>query len=129
MPVDRPTRFAADLMDAAAVSGRLDSRSAKQQLDYWARLGRAVSMNETAARRRVDAALVGQLPFESLTEHERLVANVDLDVTIELRATALSFAEQLAAEGVTTVSLADDGSLVEHRPDGSIVVVGPANGV
>ena len=126
MPVDRPTRFAADLMDAAALSGRLDSRSAKQQLDYWARLGRAISMNETATRRRVDAVLAGELPLEGLTEHERLVANVDLDVKIQQRAASLSFADQLAAEGMTTVSLAEDGSLVERRPDGSVVVVGPA---
>ncbi len=126
MPADRPTRFAADLLDAAAASGRLDSRSAKQQLDYWARLGRAISMNETATRRRVDAVLAGELPLEGLTEHERLVANVDLDVKIQQRAASLSFADQLAAEGMTTVSLAEDGSLVERRPDGSVVVVGPA---
>ncbi len=126
MPADRPTRFAADLLDAAAASGRLDSRSAKQQLDYWARLGRAISMNETATRRRVDAVLAGELPLEGLTEHERLVVNVDLDVKIQQRAASLSFADQLAAEGMTTVSLAEDGSLVERRPDGSVVVVGPA---
>ncbi len=126
MPADRPTRFAADLLDAAAASGRMDSRSAKQQLDYWARLGRAISMNETATRRRVDAVLAGELPLEGLTEHERLVANVDLDVKIQQRAASLSFADQLAAEGMTTVSLAEDGSLVERRPDGSVVVVGPA---
>ena len=126
MPADRPTRFAADLLDAAAASGRMDSRSAKQQLDYWARLGRAISMNETATRRRVDAVIAGELPLEGLTEHERLVANVDLDVKIQQRAASLSFADQLAAEGMTTVSLAEDGSLVERRPDGSVVVVGPA---
>ena len=40
---DRVTRFAADLLDAAAVKGARQSRSAKQQLDHWARVGRAVS--------------------------------------------------------------------------------------
>ena len=123
MSSDRPTRVAVDLVDAATLAGRLNSRSAKQQLDFWARVGRAVSMHETSARRRVDAALAGELALSDLDAHERMVANVDLDVEIQLRADALSFADQLAAEGVTTVSLADDGSLVERRPDGSVVIV------
>jgi len=123
MSDDRPTRIAADLVDSAALAGRRDSRSAKQQLDFWARVGRAVSMHETSARRRIDAALAGELALSDLDTHERTVANVDLDVEIQLRADALSFADQLAAEGVTTVSLAEDGSLVERRPDGSGMVV------
>jgi len=123
MSADRPTRFAVDLLESAAAEGRRESRSAKQQLDYWARVGRAVSMHETAARRRVEAALAGELALSELDESERLVANARLDVEIQLRADATSFGDQLTAEGVTTVALADDGALVEHRPDGSVTVI------
>ena len=42
---DRVTRFDADLFDSAAAEGARQSRSAKQQLDHWARVGRAVSAN------------------------------------------------------------------------------------
>jgi len=42
---DRVTRIAADLMDSAAAEGARQSRSAKQQLDHWARVGRAVSID------------------------------------------------------------------------------------
>ena len=35
---DRVTRVAADLMDSAATEGARQSRSAKQQLDHWARV-------------------------------------------------------------------------------------------
>jgi hypothetical protein len=35
----------------------------------------------------------------------------------------MSFGERLAAEGVTTVALDDEGALVEYRPDGSSVVL------
>jgi hypothetical protein len=52
---DRITRVAADLMDSAAAEGARQSRSAEQQLDHWARVGRAVSSQQTAARRRVEA--------------------------------------------------------------------------
>jgi hypothetical protein len=123
MTADRPTRFASDLLESAAVEGKRESRSAKQQLDYWARVGRSVSMHQTAARRRVVAALAGELPFADLTDAERLVANADLDASIQMQAQSVSFGERLAAEGVTTVALDDEGALVEYRPDGSCVVL------
>ena len=123
MTADRPTRFASDLLESAAVEGKRESRSAKQQLDYWARVGRSVAMHQTAARRRVVAALAGELPFADLTDAERLVANADLDASIQMQAQSTSFGERLAAEGVTTVALDDEGALVEYRRDGSSVVL------
>ena len=119
MPADRPTRFATDLLESTAAEGKRESRSAKQQLDHWARVGRSVSMHQTAARRRVEAALAGELPLADLTDSERLVANAELDATIQAQAESVSFGDRLAAEGVTTVALDDDGALVEFRPDGS----------
>ena len=64
--VDRVTRVAADLLDSATVEGARQSRSAKQQLDHWARVGRAVSSQHTASRRRVEAALAGALATSEL---------------------------------------------------------------
>ncbi len=128
MAADRPTRFATDLLDSAAVEGRRESRSAKQQLDHWARVGRSVSMHQTAARRRVEAALGGELPFADLTESERIVANAELDASIQAQAESMSFGEHLAGEGVTTVALDDDGALVEYRPDGSRTVLAAPDG-
>jgi hypothetical protein len=125
MTADRPPRFASDLFESAAVEGKREGRSAKQQLDYWARVGRSVSMHQTAARRRVLAARAGELPFSDLTEAERLVANADLDASIQIQALLTSFGERLPAEGMTTVALDDEGALVEYRPDGSCVVLVP----
>ena len=56
----------ADLLDSAAAEGARQSRSAKQQLDHWARVGREVSSQHTAARRRVEAALAGELELREL---------------------------------------------------------------
>jgi hypothetical protein len=88
---DRPTRVAADLLEAAAVEGARQSRSAKQQLDHWARVGRAVSMTHTAARRRVEAALAGDLPERELTGEERTVFDAELDASISEAARGMSF--------------------------------------
>lgn len=120
---DRPTRFAVDLLESAAVEGARASRSAKQQLDHWARLGRAVEMHRSAARRRVEAALAGALAMTELTQDEAVVVNAEIDAGIQERSRAISFGQQLAAEGLTTVALDDEGNLVRHYPDGTVAAL------
>jgi hypothetical protein len=121
MPADRVTRFAADLLDAAAVEGARQSRSAKQQLDHWARVGRTVSAHHSTARRRVEAALAGTLALTELNPEERLVANAEVDAAITERRRAVNYGNVLAGEGVATVALDDEGHLVRHDPDGTMV--------
>jgi hypothetical protein len=116
---DRPTRVAADLLDSAAVEGARQSRSAKQQLDHWARVGRAVSMKQTAARRRVEAALDGTLPERELSAEERTVFSAELDAAISETARRVRFGEVLSGRGVTTVALDAHGVLTRYKPDGT----------
>ncbi|CAB4951182.1 MAG: hypothetical protein F2840_07810 [Actinobacteria bacterium] len=116
---DRPTRVAADLMDAAAVEGERQSRSAKQQLDHWARVGRAVSAHSSASRQRVEAALRGALPERELTADERVVFNAEVDAAISETTRSVRFGEVLTARGVTTVALDDEGRLTRYHPDGT----------
>jgi hypothetical protein len=126
MSTDVPTRFAADLFESAQAEGARESRSAKQQLDHWARVGRSVSMHQTIARRRIEAVLAGEIDLDELSDEERVVANAELDTAIEERARTASFGPQLGAAGVVTVALDADGHLVEHRPDGTTVLLAPA---
>ncbi|HSU34168.1 MAG TPA: hypothetical protein VLJ88_00770 [Propionibacteriaceae bacterium] len=120
---DRVTRFAADLFDAAAAEGARQSRSAKQQLDHWARVGRAVTSYESAARRRVEAALTGQLPLAALTAEEGVAFNAEVAAAIEENLVATDYGSALAAEGITTVALDDEGRLVQRLPDGTTKVL------
>jgi hypothetical protein len=120
---DRVTRVAADLMESAAAEGVRQSRSAKQQLDHWARVGRAVSSQHTASRHRVEAALAGELDLASLSTEEGVVFNAEISAAIDEHLAQTNFTEMLAAQGITTVALNDAGELVEHRPDGTSVVV------
>ncbi len=126
MSTDVPTRFAADLFESAQVEGARESRSAKQQLDHWARVGRSVSMHQTTARRRIEAVLAGEIGLDELSDEEQVVANAEIDTAIEERANSISFGPQLRAAGVVTVALDGDGGLVEHRPDGTTVLLAPA---
>lgn len=116
---DRVTRFAADLVESAAAEGARQSRSARQQLDHWVRVGRAVSSQQTASRRRVEAALAGRVPVGDLSVEEGVVFNAEIGVAIEEHLATADYGSMLAAQGVTTVALDADGAIVEHRPDGT----------
>lgn len=116
---DRVTRFAADLVDAAAAEGARQSRSTKQQLDHWARVGRAVSSQHSASRRRVEAALAGDLELAALTVEEGVVFNAEISAAIEERLAHSDYGDVFAASGITTVALDDAGKLVEYAPDGN----------
>jgi hypothetical protein len=126
MATTHPTRVAADIAESAARVGRLESRSAAQQIDHWARLGRNISMHQTAARRRVEAALSGALALDELTAEERLVVHAEIDVAVAERAQSLAFGDVVAGEGIGTVALDDDGNLVAYHPDGNTSPVAPS---
>ena len=118
MADDRMTRFDAGLFEAAVDEGRREHRSARQQLEHWARLGRELSSHETAARRRIEAAVRGGTPLSALAAEERQVANVELDVAIQERAATTSFGRALLKAGVTAVALDENGTLTEFSPNG-----------
>lgn len=123
MAADRVIRVAADLVDSAAAEGARQSRSAKQQLDHWVRVGRAVSSQRSASRRRVEAALAGELDVAALTVEEGVVFNSEVAAAIDESLAHTHFGRVLAAGGVTTVALDADGRIVEYRPDGSSAVL------
>ena len=120
---DRVTRVAADLLDSAAVEGARQSRSAKQQLDHWARVGRAVSSQQTAARRRVESALAGDLELRELSVEEGVVFNAEIAAAVQEKLAESHYGKLLAERGITTVALSEEGEIVEHRPDGTSVVL------
>jgi hypothetical protein len=91
--------------------GARQSRSAKQQLDHWARVGRAVTSQQTVAAGRVRAALGGQLPVGELTPEESVVFNAEISARIEESLAVTDYGQILAAHGVRTVALDDDGQL------------------
>ena len=121
---DRVTRVAADLMESATVEGARQSRSAKQQLDHWARVGRAVSSHQTASRHRVEAAMAGELDLDDLTSEEGVVFNAEISAAIEESLAGTNYGDVLSARGITLVALDDDGELIEYWPDGSSSVIG-----
>ncbi|SUE14158.1 Uncharacterized protein conserved in bacteria [Rhodococcus gordoniae] len=123
---DKVTRFDAELVDSAIAEGGRQNRTGRQQLEYWARIGRAMTAHETASLHRVHEALAGTREPEDLTAAEGRLFDAEIDARLADGLARTDYAEVLAARGVTTVVLDDAGRLVEQRPDGSRRVLGDA---
>ncbi|MAU81951.1 hypothetical protein ACIGKQ_20725 [Gordonia sp. NPDC062954] len=117
---DKVTRFDAELIDSAISEGRRQQRTGRQQLEHWARVGRAVTAYESAALSRVRAALRGAHPVDDLTVDEGRVFNAEIRARVAEDLANADYRATQVARGVTTVALDDAGRIVEYRPDGSV---------
>jgi hypothetical protein len=119
----RTTRLPVDLIEAAEAEGRDEHRSAAKQIEHWARFGMYFDRQTGASRRRVQRAIAGELPIGQLDDDEQVVANAAIDASISTAANETSFADRLAARGVTTVTMDAQGHMVRRHPDGTTSVV------
>ena len=119
----RTTRLPVDLIEAAEASGRDEHRSVAKQLEHWARFGMYFDRLTSASRRRIQRAIAGESPLGDLDENERVAANAAIDAGISAAANEMSFADRLAARGITTVVMDDEGRMVRRHPDGSTTVL------
>ena len=102
--VDKVTRFSSELVDAAATEGQREHRSARQQLEHWARVGREVSNQRQVARQRVEAALAGRIPLSVLSAEEGAVFNAEIAATLEESIATGSHVAERAVQGRATIS-------------------------
>lgn len=121
--VDKVTRFSSELVDAAASEGERENRSARQQLEHWARVGREVSNQRQVARRRVEAALAGRLPLRELSDEEGVVFNAEIAAALEESLATGHHVDDRAARGLSSVVLDEQGRVVKHLPDGTQIVL------
>jgi len=119
----KTTRLPVDLIEAAEASGREEHRSAAKQLEHWARFGMFFDRQTSASHRRIQRAIAGEVALGDLDENERVVANAAIDAAISTGANEMSFADRLAARGVTTVVMDGEGRMVRRHPDGSTTVL------
>jgi len=111
------TRFAADLLENAAAEGARQRRSARQQLDHWARGGRAASSRHSAARRKVEAALACELDWPNSVWSKARYSTPRSPRRSRNAWPMPTYGEVLAGRGITTVALNEEGDIVEHRPN------------
>jgi hypothetical protein len=114
-----PTRVTADVAATAASVAPGENRTVTEQINYWARLGMQIERSTSVAGRRVLAAVTGEAQFTALTPEERTVAHATVDARIAERVAKERFGPAARKAGQVTVSIDDDGTLVEIAPDGS----------
>lgn len=114
-----PTRIADDIVEDARVEASSDGRSVAEQINFWARVGRNVTIHDSAMRQRIEAAAKGDLPLADLTRAEGRLFEAEAAVRLEDMLASTNLGAELNTAGITTVSLNDEGGLVERRPDGT----------
>ena len=119
----KTTRLPVDLIAAAEAEGREEHRSAAKQLEHWARFGMFFDRQTSTSHRRIKRAISGDASLGDLDENERVVANAAINAAISTAANEASFADRLAARGVTTVVMDAEGRMVRRHPDGSTTVL------
>lgn len=114
-----PTRVTADIAAAAASVALTENRTATEQINYWLRIGMQVERSASVANRRVLAVIAGDAQFATLTPDERAVAHATIDALTAERAAKQRFGPSARKAGQTTVSIDDDGNLIEIAPNGT----------
>ncbi len=113
-----PTRVTADVAATAASVAPAENRTVTEQINYWVRLGMQVERSTSVAGRRVLAAVAGDAQFSTLDPDERTVAHAMVDARIAERIAKERFGSAARKAGRVTVSIDDDGTLIEIAPDG-----------
>lgn len=67
-------RVSSELSEAAEEVGAKFHRKGAQQIEYWARLGRALETLPGITHQKIDAALSARLAFDELNAEERAIA-------------------------------------------------------
>lgn len=114
-----PTRVNADVAACAAAVAPSENRTFAEQVNHWARIGMQVERSGSLANRRVLAVAAGTDQFSSLDDTERIAAHAVVDSQISARAGNARFGPDARAAGRVTVSLDEDGHLVEISPGGT----------
>lgn len=112
------TRVNPTIAKAASDVAAAENRSFAEQVNHWARLGMMLERSASAGGRRVLAVVSGVAQFSSLGDEERVQAHALVDSAIAERVAAQRFGALARKAGQTTVSLDDEGHLIEITPDG-----------
>lgn len=112
-----PTRIESDLFDAAKSAGAVMSRSAAQQINHWARIGRELETAQGISHRDIEAVLAGSSGYDSLSAREQAVVRAEWDERIAATRDELNFEAEFIAAGETWVESDAEGRTVVRTPD------------
>ena len=106
-----------DIVESARAEAPLWSRSTTQQVEHWARIGRAIERERLASADRIRAALSAQLDFDALDGDERAIVLAALEEQIIAPHGNAALAQELAGRALRPSYLDSTGNVV--RPSAS----------
>lgn len=114
MATSAPTRIDEDLFAAAKSAGELLSRSAAQQINHWARIGRELEASQAVSARDIGDVLAGRAAYDDLSAREQAVVRAEWDERMTELRTGLNFEDEFSAAGDTWSEADADGRAVER---------------
>lgn len=107
-----PTRVDSDVLEAAKAAGQVTSRSASQQISYWARLGKQVEESHGLNMQAIGRVLAGQQPYDSLGEFDQAAVRAAWEGKIEDALDQLNYEDEFLEAGESWAEADADGNLV-----------------
>lgn len=107
-----PTRVDGDLFDAAKSVGAVNSRSAAQQINHWARIGREFEASGRVSQRDIEHVLAGDGSYDELGEREQAIVRAAWDEQVAARIAALDLEAELTDAGDTWSEADESGHVV-----------------
>jgi hypothetical protein len=118
-PASTSTRVSGDVVAVASAVAPAEHLTIAEQINHWARIGMQVERSGTVVTRGILAVAAGEAQFSTLSPDERDTAHALIDAQIAGRAATERFGPAARAAGRTTVSLDDEGNLIEITAEGT----------
>ena len=111
-----PTRIDEDVATAAKAAGALLSRSAAQQVNHWARIGRELEASKSLSQRDIAQVLAGRSSYDVLNAREQAVVRAEWSERMTALRESLDLAAEFTAAGQPWVEADADGNVVVGTP-------------
>ncbi len=109
-----PMRVDGALFDAAKALGAVASRSAAQQFNHWARIGRELEASPSTSLRDIEHVLAGEKPYDDLGERDQAIVRANWDEQVTERLASLDFAAEFSQAGRSWTEVDEHGAVVVH---------------
>jgi hypothetical protein len=111
-----PTRIDEDVAGAAKATGELLSRSAAQQINHWARIGRELEASKSVSQRDIAEVLGGRTSYDALNVREQAIVRAEWNERMTALREGLDLAAEFTAAGQGWVEADEEGKVVERSP-------------
>ncbi len=119
MATSTPTRIDGELFAAAKSAGEVMSRSAAQQINHWARIGRELEASEAVTPSEIVRVLAGRGSYDDLSAREQAIVRAEWDERMAGLRAGLNFEDEFTAAGETWAEADAQGRTVERGGQGA----------